>query len=417
MWVTCPSAPLEPFPHEIATIHIQPYEWDMSDPQICGDANVRLKWLINQENLQGTWHYVGMISPSLGGLCNGWAGAASGDAVWVKMKSTTGTPPWTIGGGRTLAHEVGHSRLPNPDHINCKGNESPPNGSVNEEYPYPFPNCRFSAASPHGFYGLDVYYPLWPEDVSEPAVLPNGDPNSLISDPELFPLMGYLSQKWTEPYTYCTFLNSYITEQNFLCDRDKIDPNTMGGFGSKPILNKFLLTTALSQVFALHNASRLIMVSGMVNLLKTNGAGHIRQVALQQAGEVFSHVVQEAEQKLLGQASTGKTACYRLEVIDDTGAVLSQVPINPSETGHEVEIEWAGFVELLPYPEGASIISLVDTRNTKQVASRTPSTHTPSVRLISPETGTTLKKGIVLAWNGNDDDSSDIYKIYAPLQS
>ena len=64
--VQCTSNFLEPLSHG----GINGQEWDMSDPTQCLLANERLSWLKTQENPNGTWHYIGMIDPSLGGLCN-----------------------------------------------------------------------------------------------------------------------------------------------------------------------------------------------------------------------------------------------------------------------------------------------------------------------------------------------------------
>ncbi len=403
MLVTCLDEPLEPFPHEIATIDIQPFEWDMGDKQICGDAHTRLKWLMAQENLNGLWHYVGLIAPTLGGLCNGWVGAANGDAVWLKMFSSTSTDPWVISGGQTLAHEIGHSRLPNPDHIFCKGNEGPPNGQADTEYPFIFPDCRFSGNNGRGFYGLDVYYSLWPQDVSAPTVLPNGDPDAMVSPPELFPLMGYLRPRWTDPYTYCEFLNGYVTTQGFFCDREQIEVNT-GGTLTLPVVVSNVQAAAISA------SGELLLVSGRVNT--TTGAGRIMQLALQPAASVFQHVIDDANEKLADQAATGILGRFSLEVLDDTGNVLYSVPITVDETieeGIESADKWFAFVELLEFPAGASMVMLRDTENAADLDSRTRSASVPAVRFTSLTPGDVLDAGDTIGWSGSDGDGDELH--------
>jgi hypothetical protein len=396
--VTCPGAPLEPFPHDVVPAEIAPFEWDMSDADICMDANARLKWLRDFENLPGDWLYAGLISPSLGGLCNGWSGAASGDAVWVRMSSSAGSQPWIINGGVTLAHELGHSQLPNPDHILCKGNEGPPNGSADTEYPYIFPNCRFSAADPHGFYGLDVYYALWPETASQPTVLPNGDPNAQVSEPDLFPLMGYLTPKWTDPYTYCGFLNSYILAQADVCDRDGIDPNP-GGVIQNPKPSPSLLQVMLESA---DPDDPLVLVSGRVSFL--DGTGALNQVSAQPRSAVFDHVVAEATQRLQDFAASGVTGRFSLEVRNATGEVLYWVPILSEENGHETPVGVETFVELLAFPTGATSVALVDAGQTAApLHTRTPSATAPAVT-FSALSDAHLEAGTVIAWTGRDQD-------------
>lgn len=400
MLVTCPSAPLEPFPHETASLDIQPFEWNMGDKTICSDAFTRLKWLKNNENLSGTWQYAGLINPSLPGLCNGWSGAANGNTVWLKMRSNTDPDPgegWIIDGGVTLAHELGHSWLPNPDHILCKGNEGPPNGQADTEYPYVYPNCRFSAAAARGWYGLDVYYTLWPADVNQPTVLPNGDPDAMISDPKLFPLMGYLKPRWTDPYTYCELLNGYMISEAFFCDRDTIDTNPGGIItNSKP---RAARASALT-------AGELVMVSGKVDF--ANGSGNIYQVARIPAGEVFSNVIEEAEQKRVEQAATGATSRFSVQVLDTAGGLLDSVPIISEENNHEVPVAMEGFVELLNFPTGAATISLIDSEAPGTVDSRTASLQPPSVDFSAPIGGETLEVGSLIAWRGADGDGDPL---------
>ena len=179
--VKCAATALEPFPHEIVPKEVAPYEFDMSDPGQCLLANARLDWLRTQENLGSSWIYSGMIHPTYGGLCNGWSGAASSGTIWVRMSGSLDSDPYpSLGGGRTLAHEVGHRFGSN--HVLCKGNEGPPNGSIDPDFPYPFPSCRLTAFDVEGFYGFDVYSTIW-DPTSDPAVIDNGTPGVIVPPP------------------------------------------------------------------------------------------------------------------------------------------------------------------------------------------------------------------------------------------
>ncbi len=398
MLVSCPAEPLAPFPHDVVPKEIAPFEWDMSDKEICGNANTRLKWLKTQENLPGRWQYAGLIHPSLGGLCNGWSGAANGDAIWLRMRSATGSEPWIINGGVTLAHELGHSHLPNPDHILCKGNEGPPNGSADTNYPYLFPNCRFSAANAKGYYGLDVYYALWPGTATGPAVLPNGDPNAIVSDPSLFPLMGYLSPRWTDPYTYCQLLNSYVLSESFFCNRDEIDPNPEDIFVS----NK-MRAAVVPVASALTSAPEQVLVSGRIDFDAPSKMA-IHQVSRRASDEVFPHVLEDALDGLSALSSLETTPRFHLEVRAPDGTVLYSLPLNIEENHHEVPVKSEGFVELLAFPGGATTVALVDTKEGVETV-KTATGKTPSVVFNEPISGTSLKKGTVISWTGRDDDS------------
>ena len=127
------------------------------------------------------------------------------------MGSAT-TPPWHISRAATLAHELAHNL--GLKHVNCNGNEEA-GGAVDDGYPYQNPDCSLADVDEDGYYGLDVYWHVWPW-LSEPAVISN-DPDE--ADPANgFPLLGYLSPKWADPYDYCLMLNGYDVD----CDLDDL---------------------------------------------------------------------------------------------------------------------------------------------------------------------------------------------------
>jgi len=119
-----------------------------------------------------------------------------------------GTPvPWNLWGGVKTAHEIGHNVV--NWHVRCKGT-SDEHWPWFEDYPHPFPNCQLANNDAKGYFGFDVFFDNF-HNVSEPQVISN-DPNESYPH-RAFPLMGYLSPRWIDPYTYCRML----TERGVAC--------------------------------------------------------------------------------------------------------------------------------------------------------------------------------------------------------
>ncbi len=152
--------------------------------------------------------FLGMVHPSLptffGGLATG-----SADAAWVTMANTFSSNGWEHRAARTVAHEIGH--LAGLKHVPCSDSDDDGEpdeligGSIDESHPAGavFPDCSLSDVEPDGYYGFDVYWKLWGLD--GPEVISN-DPDA---DQTAFPLMGYRSPKWPDPYHYCILLDYY----------------------------------------------------------------------------------------------------------------------------------------------------------------------------------------------------------------
>jgi hypothetical protein len=387
---------------------IEPLEWDMSKggglSQTghwgCLTVNQRLKWLKNAENLEGTWRYMGMVHPGLGGLCNGWSGAANSGTIWVQMSNSHGSQPnWWIAGGVTMAHEIGHGVLPNPDHVLCTGAEGPPNGSVDNGYPYPLPDCRMSASDEEGFYGLDVYYSLW-DDTPQPTILHNHDPKVA------FPFMGYQAPGYSDPYTYCGMMQFYYALA--VCNRTIIEPslesilsNRLKDAHAEQAESQF--TPAQAQ---LRSARELVLVAGIVDV--GAGFGRLNEVARQPANAIFPATLQEAEEKLRTLATAGPTSGFSLEVRDAQKRTLSSLKLISDVSGHGKLTAFA-FVELLPFPEGAMSIALVNDRTGAVLDSRASTSGVPRILVVLPATSAaTLKTGDVVRWEASDPDGDEL---------
>ena len=108
-----------------------------------------------------------------------------------------------------MAHEIGHNW--EIYHVLCQGDERGDDGRGNfdEDYLWPFPDCRLSARDPEGYYGFDVYWDYWAY-LTAPQVISN-DP-AAAEPRRAFPLMGYKDPKWIDPFHYCKLLNAYGVE-------------------------------------------------------------------------------------------------------------------------------------------------------------------------------------------------------------
>lgn len=393
----------------------------------CLRVNQRLTWLKSLENLGGgTWHYMGLVHESFGSLCNGWAGASWGGSAWTRMSdSPSADPVPNLSGGRTFAHELGH-RV-GSSHVLCKGNEGPPNGGVDEAWPYPFPDCRFTAVAASGYYGLDTYYAVWG---AEPTVISNGDPNSIIPPAgEVFPLMGYMSPKWTEPFTHCKWLNKLVLTESFSCDPTTIDPappefgelgrsrpaaygSGAAGLAAAAHLAAAHLAAAQFEGFdaaanaaALNAADELVLVTGSAGVAVMEG--EIGQSAVFPSQSLPPHVVADALEHLDftaaavanpdGDAILGLG--YRLEVQDASGSALYSLPLTTDIGVHEGFPHFA-FATALPWGPDADRVVLLFGDNAE--------IDFLGIVGAPPFVGNVQFDGATVSWEAADPDGDDI---------
>jgi hypothetical protein len=158
-----------------------------------------------------TEFFVGMVDPSLPSYFGGLANSGY-ESAWVKFDEDLGSwAPWTHDGASILGHEVGH--LTGLKHVACKDDPADgipdelKGGSIDLSHPMTdwFPDCQLAEVDPAGFYGFDVYYELW--GLSEPTVISN-DPGAGTPN-QAFPMMGYRSPDFPDPYHWCRMLSYY----------------------------------------------------------------------------------------------------------------------------------------------------------------------------------------------------------------
>lgn len=95
---------------------------------------------------------------------------------------------------------------------------------MDDEYPYPFPNCQLAAVDPEGYYGFDVYWEMFPQ-LSEPTVITN-DPDGPDSN-QGFPFISYKGPGWIDPYNYCKLMPLPVKgglDDDPLCNVDEVSP-------------------------------------------------------------------------------------------------------------------------------------------------------------------------------------------------
>ena len=165
--------------------------------------------------------FVGLVESS---LPTRWGGMASesNETAWVNMDPVaSNSAAWYIVGAQTFAHEVGH--LTGLKHVACKdddGDGEPDEligGATDPTHPQNgrFPSCSLAEVIEHGYYGFDVYHDLF--GLPTPAVISN-DPGAPAAN-RAYPLLGYKTPKWIDPFHYCRLLVYYGVP----CDAANID--------------------------------------------------------------------------------------------------------------------------------------------------------------------------------------------------
>lgn len=127
-----------------------------------------------------------------------WGGLASdGVSIGVMSTSTQAATPWRLRGAYIIGHELGHNY--GLSHVDCAGTEED-GGSIDPDFPTPAPNCSMAEVDPEGFFGFDVYGPSIASAGAYEVI--DNDPTASAPN-QGWPLMGYSSPEWLDPYAYC----------------------------------------------------------------------------------------------------------------------------------------------------------------------------------------------------------------------
>ena len=371
-------------------------EWDLAESDERDEVNSAIAFLkiLASADYAG-WNWYGMAYPETDmGVFAGWAN--SGVAHGLMSSSTSEDSPWYVGGGNTLAHEVGHNR--GLTHDLCKGNEES-GGAIDPNYPYPFPDCSIAAVDPAGYYGFDTWWALWGNILSGPTVISN-DPAAAAPN-QGFPFMGYLSPKWADPYNYCLLLDAF----GITCD-----PGTMMIALPRPEPDVFVSSARAAfrgispghhehdgDVSAQASPGEHVFVSVTVD--PALGTGRIIQVFRYRSSA--PEAVQESARRLEEMASSGSEV--RLAFLDGDGNELATHALAGTEPRQHESPEGSRLhAEIFGLPDRTESIVLFDGPAPLDTAIRSPSS--PTVNVIAPTGGGDIDLPLELSWGSSDPD-------------
>jgi hypothetical protein len=358
-------------------------EWDMTIPVNHLALLVRiarLRFLSGCGPPAANW--VGLVHPAVNtkmpGFNSGGMAIPFRLSSWVKMSSDV-RPAWLIRGGANLAHELGHNA--GLLHVKCAGDEGFP---VADLYPHPLPDCRL-AVGDDGYYGFDVYFDKW--GFWQPKVISN-NPNA-VNDQAAFPMMGYRSPEWPDPFDYCWMLASY-------------------GIPCNPFQMGKKATTGL-----MHNGITKAKAPATNGYLTVSG---VYDVASKQMHEL------QVEQ----MPTVSANALANPEPVPELRGSLPSLTIAQiNATGKEIAImqtiAWAAdgdpsvmmFLQTIPLAAGTRGVRI---RHNKAVlAERRLTPHRPTVLLVTPNSGV-LAPNQEVRWNAIDldGDALSFNLLYSP---
>ena len=381
----------------ISMLDDAPREWDLSDPDQVGLPTLRIKaykdntdaWVENlgwygmvDDDVTMTMQKQGFDPINLSGYArNTVAYGQFNDGYWDSS-------PWHLSRGSTVAHELAHNLGLN--HVKCSGSEDA-GGTIDPNYPYEAPDCSIADVDPAGYYGLDVYYHAW-DWLTEPTVISN-DPDE--ADPNnAFPLMGYVSPTWIDPYDYCLMLVGY----GIPCDLDDLQiavpqPMREAFVATADAIRAGQLQAALnrapqpseSTASPFQTADQFALVYGFIN--RETDLAFITRV--QRIDDPLSHVIDEAI-ALEAQRAAAGPADYLLDLRDAGGNVVGQLPLFDFDVPNHAGVDAIQtFAELVIWPGNVDTIEVSDATG-NVLATRPVSANAPVVQLTAPADGDDL---------------------------
>jgi hypothetical protein len=392
-----------------------PQEWDLSDPNQVALPTLRIRalkdntdpWVENlgwygmvDDDVTMTMQKQGFDPINLSGYAkNGVAYGQFGDSYWASS-------PWHLSRGATVAHELAHNLGLN--HVNCSGDEDA-GGTIDPNYPYENPDCSIAAVDAAGYFGLDVYYHNWPW-LTEPTVISN-DPEE--ADPKnAFPLMGYTSPTWADPYDYCLMLVGYGVP----CDLDDLQialPQSLRDafVAAADAVRAGQIEAHLDHAPSmpsggrspLQTADQFALVYGFIN--RDTNEAFITNV--QRIDDPLPHVIDEALALEAERAAAGP-ADYQLDLRDPNGTLVGTLPlIDFSVPNHAGVDAIQTFAELVVWPGAVDAVEVRDASDAV-LAARSVSASPPVVQISAPQSGDTLSAPLHVAWDANDPDGDEL---------
>lgn len=299
---------------------------------------------------------VGMIHPAwnVGGDGTSGLGLRPGRHSVAAMWNILGSPePF---GGALVAHEIGHNL--NRLHIPCTHTEPGP-----LDLPWAgVDQCRIADnPGPSG----DTYFGF--------AVSPTGGTlPEVIGPTDAADFMTYDNDVWVSDYTYRKLLDVFVYPSAAAAGQAAL-PDAWLAAGDYLLAAGTITPTGETAQFGVFYR----MPQPKLSLLRDS----------------WAHEQAEA-------------ASYRLTLEDASGAVLRSHPFTPAASS------WGGpepgpliFGELIPYEAATRRIRLL--RDGTPIAVREVSSHTPTVRILSPSGGESLSAELHVAWQASDADPGD----------
>jgi hypothetical protein len=335
-------------------------------------------------------HYYGMVHSDFDpqmtffnsqGNALSYTGLALNGQAYGQMDSAPdATVPWYSTGAMTLAHELGHRT--GLSHVECAGNEEL-GGGIDEDYPWPAPNCSLANVNDEGFFGFDVWYEVLP-GTDQPTVISN-DPS--VADPNKgFPLMGYQKEQYGDAYSWCIVLQMMGVD----CDPATVPVLASIGAPRRARLAFAPLASADLAWPALQSAGPFLLVSGSVQLDPVEAS----------LGFVLTLPEPPADLHQYPDSSTLDTG-FEVALLDAGGRTLASQPIDQTTINHDT-VNTIPFLTGLPLEPGTARLAI--RRGGETLAERVFSPNIPSVDLLTPNGGEAFTSPFEIRWQASDAD-------------
>ena len=153
---------------------------------------------------------------------------------------------------------------------------------------------------------------------------------------------------------------------------------------------------------ALESAAAIVLVTGLADL--DDDGSKILQVAIEDAADVFPHVLASAVDRIRSNAGSPLASTFRLELRDAGGAVLASRTLTPDLSVHDGFPAFS-FGESLPFSNDARSVALLrdDTLLDEHLLGGSP----PTVQLLAPVRGD-FGPGSAVRWLGHDLDGDPL---------
>ena len=323
-----------------------------SRPAACGPgASVHHTGVVAEDNL----------STLANANFNGYAWMVDG-VFTFRVRQGAGSDFNLPRGGRTLAHELGHTF--NRFHVDC-GDPAFAQSNI------PYPGCQLGPLGPNGFFGVDLVDPM------NPFVIPPRAPDASRT---LGDLMSYADDVWTSDYTWNAVREKLALNLKHSHSHGEHDAARQWLTANKGTDGKLLLVSA-----TIEGQDEFILE----DVLQLSSGAVPEENMLQMAAEK------------LHAAEHGTP--YSIELRNGSGATILDVPVN-AELVHDSEPPYVWIIgALIPMPDGVEELRVLhEDEGVLATVERSPSA--PEVELLLPASGDVVDDILVVDWEASDPD-------------